>query len=161
MTLHEKKVEIKEDYVPKICLSRKCGLLTGYFRETNRRINVEEKNRELREQNSIYKHAVDSLLGLIKELLNPNYPAINFFKEKLMNISQVTQANYFVTDQGINLWVITEEEDFDAEMQIADSLVELMRIFRNLKFDFMIIPRYDIPIEQIVPKNSQIMYSRT
>ena len=161
MTMLEEEVEIEEDHVQKICLSKKCSLLTGYFRETNRRINLEEKNRELREQNSIYKHAMDSLLGVIKELLNPNYPALNFFREKLMNTSQVTQAYYFVTDQVINLWIITEEEDFDAEMQIADSLVELMRIFRNLKFDFMIIPKYDIPIEQIVPENSQIMYSRT
>ena len=161
MTMHEEEVEIEEDYVPKICLSRKCGLLSGYFKEANLRINLEDQIRELKEQKAEYENAMDSLLSMVRELLSPHYPAINFFREKLANIPQVTQAHYFVTDQVINLWIITGEEDFEAELQIADSLVELMRIFKNLRFDFMIIPNYDMAIEQIVPEDSQIIYPRT
>ena len=160
MTMLEEKVEIEEDHVPKICLSKKCGLLSGYFRETNRRINLEDQIRELKERKAEYENAIDSLLSMVKELLSPDYPAINFFREKLANIPQVTQAHCFVTDQVINLWTIIEEEDFEAEMQIADSLVELMRIFKNLRFDFMIIPKYDMAIEQIVPEDSRIIYSK-
>lgn len=160
MTMYEKEAVIGKKYVPKICLSRKCGLLSGYFREANLRINLEDQIRELKEQKVEYKNAMDTLLSLVKELLSPNYPAINFFRERLANIPQVTQAHCFVTDQVINLWTIIEKEDFEAEMQIADSLVELMRIFKNLRFDFMIIPKYDMAIEQIVPEDSQIVYSK-
>jgi len=160
MTMYEEKTVTRKKHVPKNCLSRKCGLLSGYFRDANLLTNLEDQIRGLKEQKVEYENAIDSLLSMVKELLSPNYPAINFFREKLANIPQVTQSHYFVTGQVINLWTIIEEEDFEAEMQIADSLVELMRVFRNLRFDFMIIPKYDMTIEQIVPEDSQIIYSK-
>ena len=160
MTAIDEEVET-EEHIPKICLSRKCDALSRYFREANLRINLEEQNRRLKEERALYKNAMDSLLAMVKELLSPNYPAINFLRERLKNIPEVTQAYFFITDQVINLWIVTKEEDFEAEMKIADILGELISVFSNLRFDFMIIPRYDIALNEVAPEDSQVIFSRT
>jgi hypothetical protein len=155
--LEEEKVG---EQIHKRCLTRKCSALSGYIRESNLRINLERQNRKLAEQNSIYKKAIDSLIAMVGELLSPHYPVTNFLREHLQDIPRVTKAYSFITDNVINLWIITEEEDFEAEMEIADTLRELFSVFRNLSFDFMIIPRYDMNMEEAVPKDSQVIFSR-
>ncbi|MEM2970898.1 MAG: hypothetical protein QW270_00535 [Candidatus Bathyarchaeia archaeon] len=153
--------EVESEHVPRECLSRKCVALSEYFRESALRIDLERQNKKLKKQNALYRKAVDSLLASIKELLHPYYPAINLLRERLKEIPKVTQAYYFVTEEVINLWIITEEENFETEMKIIENLRELFSVFRNLLFDFMIIPRDDIPLEEIIPANSQLIFSRT
>jgi len=159
MTAIDEEVET-EEHIPKICLSIKCDALSRYFREATLRIDLERQIRKLKEERSSYRDAIDCLLAMVKELMSPNFPAVNFFRERIKDIPKVTQAYYFVTNEVINLLVITEEEDFEAEMEIADTLVELMSLFKNLRFDFMIIPKYDTRLDEIVPKDSQVIFSR-
>jgi hypothetical protein len=57
--------------------------------------------------------------------------------------------------------VVADGEDFETEMEIADAFRELMSIFRNLRFDYMVIPKSDIPLDEIIPKDSVVVYSKT
>lgn len=152
--------ETRAKQIPRACLSRKCNAISGYFREESLRIDLERQNKKLKKKNALYREAIDSLIGSIKDLLHPHYPAINLLREKLTNIPRVIKACYFVTDAVINLWIITEEEDFEAEMQIASALRELFSIFENLRFDFMIIPKYDMRLEEVIPEDSQMIFSK-
>ena len=57
--------------------------------------------------------------------------------------------------------MVADGEDFETEMEIADAFRELMSIFRNLRFDYMVIPKSDIPLDEIIPKDSVVVYSKT
>jgi hypothetical protein len=151
----------EEDFAPKTCLSKKCSALSEYIKETSLRIDLEKQIKTLKKQNASYKEAVGSLLVAIQDLLTPQYPAINFLRERLRSIPKVAQAYYFLTEDVINLWIITKEEDFEAEKKIADALVDLMSIFKNLRFDFMIIPNSDACLHETMPENSKIIVSGT
>jgi len=145
---------------PRGCLSRRCDLRSAYFRETFRVEKLEKQLERVSREKEMYEKAAVSLLTTIKDLLKPDYAALNLLRERLFPIPEVAALYYCVSDGVINLWIITPEENFEAEMKIADSLAELFSIFRNLKFDFMIVPRYDMKIEEIVPSGSKEVFLR-
>jgi hypothetical protein len=155
------ELETENVRVPQPCFSRKCGAMSGYIKESNLRINLERQNKKLKEQNVLYKTATGSLLAMIKDLLSPNYPAVNFVRERLRDISAVSKAYYFVSDAVVNLWFFTEKEDFDAEMRIADTFCELASIFTNMRFDLMVIPKAQTQAENLLPSDIELFFSRT
>jgi len=150
----------KTKVIPNICLEEGCPALKGYFRESVLRMDLERQNKKLREENAYYRKAIGSLLKSIKELLHPHNPAIRFLRERLKDIPEVTQAYYFVFNDVINIWIEIEEEDYEVEMKIINSLRELFYIFSNLLFDFMIVPKGEIPLEKLVPVDRQIILVR-
>lgn len=156
MSTLEKKLIV----APEVCLSRKCGLRGEYFRETLRREKLEKQLERVTAENQKYKRAVTVLLSSIGDLLKPDHAALNLLRERLFPIPEVTGLHYFVSDGVINLWIVTREENFEIEMRIADSLVELFSIFRTLRFDFVIIPRYDLSLEEILPSESVRLFSK-
>lgn len=159
MTVLEEE-EDRSKEVLEVCMSKKCAALSGYFRESALRMDLERQNEKLREQNVLYRKAISTLLSSIRELLHPYCPAINFLRERLKDVPKVTQVFYFITDNVVNLWIITEEEDFETEMKIVENLRELFSIFRNLLFDFMIIPKGETPLEELIPQNAERVFSR-
>ena len=142
------------------CLEEECPVLKGYLRESALRMDLERQNKKLKEEIALYRKAVDSLLKSIKELLHPHNPAIIFLRERLKKIPKVTQAYYFVTDNVINIWIEIEEEDYEVEMKIIEILRELFYIFRNLLFDFMIVPKGDVSLKEFMPENYQTIFLR-
>jgi len=160
-TVYNKEVIGQNDeFFPQTCISKKCLTMRQYIKEVNRRINVDKQNKMLLKENILYQTALDSLSAMIRDLVNPNYPAIEFVRERLSDITKVYKAYYFVSEDIINIWVVTEDEDFDSEIEIADMFRELMVIFKNLKFDYMVIPKYNIALEEIMPKEATVIYSK-
>jgi len=149
-----------DEVIRKSCLEKECPALRRYFRESVLRMDLERQNRKLKEENALYREAVDSLLRSIKELLHPYSPAIIFLRERLKEIPKITQAYYFVTDDVINIWIEIEEEDYEAEMKIIENLRELFYIFQNLLFDFMIVPKGDVPLKESMPEDYQTIFIR-
>ena len=147
------------DAVPKNCLATKCKAMNEYFKETNLRINLERQNREIKEQNIMYQEAISSLLNMIKGMFTPNFPANNLFREYLQNIMNVNSAYSFINNEVINYWVIIKEENFKTELEIANAFRQVVLIFRNFLFDLMIIPKQGLSLEDIVPANSQLIFS--
>jgi len=145
--------EEKRLVTSEICL-RRCEFRSAYFREAVRYVNLERELERVTEQNELYKKAISLLLLEIKELLEPNYAALNLFKKRMSLIPEVTGVYYFIQNEVINIWTIIEKENFDVEMKIAESQCELLSIFQNLRFDFMVIPRCDRRLEDILPPNS-------
>ena len=155
-TVYEKEISV----VPRICLARECGLKTLYFREV---VHAEELLKQLErvtKKNQIYREAIASLLSSVKELLKPDHAALNLLKERLSSVAEVLGVYYFVKNEVITLWVLIKEENFEAEMEIADSLAELFSVFRNLRFDFMVVPVYDMEIKKILPHEAEMVFSK-
>lgn len=149
-----------EDFSPEKCMTKKCSVVSGYLKEINLRINVEKQNKELVKENALFQEAINSLLLMVRDLVTPNYPAMEFLQQKLVDIPEVVQTYSFVRDEIINLWIITQYEDFEAEMKIADSMRQLLSVFRNIRFDYMVIPKYDASLEDAVPQDSKLIYSK-
>ena len=147
--------------VPRICLAMKCRAKTEYFREASLRIDLEQQLARMTRENEIYKDAVNSLLVRVSELLRPDYPALNFVRERLHNMREVAKVLYFLTEDIINIWIVIDEENFEVEMKIARTLRELASVFRNLRFDFMVIPTHETPLESLIPNDTKTLYSRT
>jgi len=146
--------------IPEGCLSRRCNVRSLYLRETLQREELERELEKVTVENEIYKKAVALLLSSIKDLLKPDHVALNLLKERLLPIIEVSSLHYFVVDGVINLWIITREENYEAEMKIAESLADLFSLFRNLRFDFMIIPKYDLRLEEVLPSESITVFSK-
>lgn len=154
---------IKEEEVgvPRICLSIKCKAKSEYLREATLRINLERQLAKITEENSLYKDAISSLLASVNELLRPDYPAFIFLREHLQNTKEVVGVSYCFTDDVINIWIVIDEENFEVEMKIAETLRELLSLFRNLRFDFIVIPKYETHLESLIPNDARMLYSRT
>jgi hypothetical protein len=148
------------DFSPEKCITKKCSAVSGYVKEINRRINVEKQNKELVKENALYQEAIDSLLLMVRDLVTPNFPAMEFLQQKLVNVPEVTQTHKFVRDEVINFYIITQFEDFNAEMKIADSIRQLISVFKNLRFDYMVIPKCDMNLDDIIPKDAKLIYSK-
>jgi len=153
--------EEEEIGVPRICLSMKCGAKTEYLREASLRVNLEHQLTKITTENKIYKDAIDSLLASVNELLRPDYPALIFVKERLQDMREVVELSYFLTDDIVNIWIVIDRENFEVEMKIAETLRELASVFRNLRFDFMVIPKHETPLESLIPNDGKTLYSRT
>ena len=152
---------LKDEVIRKSCLEEECPALKSYFKESNLRIDLERQNEKLKEENALYRAAIASLLEALKEALHPRSPIINFLKEQLNKIPQVTQAHYFVTDNVVNIWIEIEKDDYEIEMRVIKTLHELYRIFRNLLFDFMIVPRNDVSLREMLPEDHRTIFIRS
>lgn len=148
-------VESEKGIIPKVCFSRECTLKSEYFRTALRKVNLEKQLKKLRKENTLYKAAMSALLLEIKELLTPDHAVLNFLRERLCHIEEISDICYFVTNEVINFWIAIEEEDFEVEMEIAEILCELTSTFRNLRFDYMVIPKYDTSLEEYLPQGTQ------
>jgi hypothetical protein len=76
-------------FSPEKCMTKKCPACSGYVKEINKRINVEKQNKELVKENALYQKAIDSLALMVRDLVTPNYPAMEFLNQKLGDIPQV------------------------------------------------------------------------
>lgn len=140
------------------CLARSCKLKSEYFKEAVRRASLEKELRRITRENKFYKSAMNLLMVEVNELLKPNSAAIKFVKENLAKIPEIDSVYYFVKNGIINIWVMTKEENFEAEMKIADTLRELLYIFESLRFDFMVIPKYEMKLEEILSPDSKKIF---
>lgn len=156
MTTYEKEIPV----VPRTCLARECGLKSLYLKETVRAEKLLKQLQRITEKNEIYRKAIDSLLSSVKELLKPDHAALNLLKERLTPVEEVLGLYYFVSNEVINLWILIREENFEAEMEIADSLGELFSVFRNLRFDFIVVPLYNMEINKILPREMKKVFSK-
>lgn len=145
-------VEWEKKIVPKVCFSKECAIKSEYFREAVRGVDLEKQLKKIRKENMLYRNAMNALLLGIKELLTPDNAVLNLLRERLYHVKEVTDIYYFVTNEVINIWIAIKEENFEAEMEIAEILCELTSTFRNLRFDYMVIPKYDMALEEYLPQ---------
>lgn len=149
---------IQEEKTTTECLARSCKIKSEYFREAIRRSSLEKELRRITRENELYKKATNLLMLEINDLLKPNSAAIKFVKESLSKMPEVDSSYYFVKNEVINIWIITKEENFEAEIKIAEILRELLHIFENLRFDFMVIPKYEIKLKEILSSDSEKIF---
>jgi len=92
--------------------------------------------------------------------LKPDHVILNLLKDRLSEMSDVLSLHYLISDGVINLWIIIREENFETEMRIAESLAELFRLFRDSRFDFMIVPKHDLAVDEYLPSGKSTVFSK-
>ena len=91
-------------------------------------------------------------------MLTPDHAVLNLLRERIHHVKEVTDIYYFVTNEVINIWTAIREENFEVEMEIEEILCELTSTFRNLRFDYMVIPKYDMALEEFLPQGIKKAY---
>lgn len=145
---------------PAECLAKRCDVRRMALRKTIEVEELEEQLRRVSKEKELYEEAVVVLMSTIKEMLRPDHAALNLLKGRLAGIPEILALHYFVSDGVINIWIVTKEENLKIEMEIADSLAELFHVFRNLRFDFMIVPKHDLDPQELLPSDSIAVFSR-
>jgi len=69
-------------------------------------------------------------------------------------VSTETDTNEF------DIWTIIRDFDEETEQKIAEAEVELVKNNPDLRFDFMIIPRRGRDLAKVIPKGSNVLYSK-
>ena len=76
-----------------------------------------------------------------------------------MNEIDLVEAVYLIEKEDLfDIWTFTKEFDLIAEERIAEAQCELMRIHKDIDFDFMVYPLYEKNICDVLPPNSTQIY---
>ena len=80
--------------------------------------------------------------------------ALNLYIDRIREI-ELVEAVYIVEKEELfDIWTLITENNLDIEEKIAEAQCELMRIHRELDFDFMVFPRYEKDFQNFLPDNS-------
>lgn len=127
-------------------------------KEVEHRLSVEHELKEVGHEKREYEKAFNSLFSTISKLLEPTNAAFNLFIERISQILDVEEVYVFMAEDAIDIWTITKKRNFDAEEKIIEAECEIMRIFRDIDFDFMILPREGRNLKEILPSNGKRIY---
>ena len=84
--------------------------------------------------------------------------AINLYVDRICDLPSVESVYVVEKEDVVDIWTVIDEGDLDLEEKIAEAQCELMRIRRELDFDFMVIPRFGREIEELLPSDSRQVY---
>lgn len=84
--------------------------------------------------------------------------AISLYLDRIRDFPSVNSVYVIEREDIIDIWTFIEEGDLDLEEKIAEAQCELMRIHRELDFDFMVVPRFGRETSQLLPPNSKQIY---
>lgn len=80
--------------------------------------------------------------------------ALKHYVDRLEEIPEL-EAVYLIKKEDIlDIWTIITESNLEVEEKIANVQCELLRIYENLDFDFMIFPRFGANIVELLPNDA-------
>lgn len=100
-----------------------------------------------------YKQDMNSLLKQLSFLF-----AIKLYVDRIHELPIVESVHVVEKEDITDIWTVIREGNLDLEERIAEAQCELMRIHRELDFDFMVIPRFDREVEELLPSDSKQVY---
>jgi phage terminase large subunit GpA-like protein len=91
-----------------------------------------------------YEEVIASLSQVMLEMAKGNAPVFIFLREELSKIKQVTSIYYdILEDESFDMWVVIKESDLNVEREVSQIFRKSLKAFRNIDFDFMILPKID------------------
>lgn len=119
-----------------------CDLRFELEKEKGKRIVLASRIEE-------YKNDFAQVLRRIAETL-----ALKHYVDRLLDFSGLEAVFFIKREEILDIWTIISESNLNIEERIAKVQCELMRIYENLDFDFMVLPRGEIDIEKLLPKDA-------
>lgn len=111
------------------------------------------KNYFLMQDLEKYKQDTSALLKQLSLVF-----AINLYVDRIRDLPSVESVYLIEKEDVIDIWTVIQEGNLDLEEDIAEAQCELMRIHRELDFDFMVIPRFGRQIEKLLPSDSKQIF---
>jgi len=100
-----------------------------------------------------YKQDTSSLFKQISLIF-----ATNLYVDRIKVFPVVNSVYLVQNDDIMDIWTFIEETDLNIEEKIAEAQCELMRIHRELDFDFMVIPRFGKNVNEYLPTDRTQIY---
>lgn len=137
------RVELERLLFEKNCsFFGECGLRLELEEERGRRVELEKNIEQYR--NDFYK-----ILHNVTETL-----ALRHYADRLSSICEVEAIYWVRKEEALDIWTILSEGNLQIEEKIAGVQCELMRIYGDLEFDFMVVPRFETEVDEILPRNA-------
>jgi hypothetical protein len=111
------------------------------------------KNYSLKQNLEKYKQDMRFLLKRLSFIF-----AINLYIDRIRDLPLVESVYVIEKEEMIDIWTFIEEGNLNVEEKIAEAQCELMRVHRELDFDFMVIPRSGREQERLLPSESKQIY---
>ncbi|WP_287588255.1 hypothetical protein [Candidatus Borrarchaeum sp.] len=120
----------------------------------------EHELREIKEKLGEYKTVTKMLFEIINRTLLPYNAVLNIYSEKISKIKEVEAVYIFLRDNVIDIWTIIKEDDFDVKRKIAEVQGEIVDVFQEVLFDFLILSKEDIEADQSLLEDSIEIYQK-
>lgn len=114
-----------------------------------------EKNLRLEKNLEKFKQDMNSLLKNLSLVF-----ALALYVDRIRDLPIIESVHIIEKEDLVDVWTIIQESNLDLEEKIAEAQCELMRIHKELDFDFMVFPRFGQEIENILPQNSRKIYPK-
>jgi phage terminase large subunit GpA-like protein len=143
-TLDLKQMVIRKFIPIEESLSHQCYIKKGYFENKIRLENMEKTLMNKEDAIKYYEEVIASLSQVMLEMAKGNAPVFIFLREELSKIKQVTSIYYdILEDESFDMWVVIKESDLNVEREVSQIFRKSLKAFRNIDFDFMILPKID------------------
>lgn len=124
----------------------KCDLRCRLEDERGKRIVLETRVEQ-------YKNDFALVLQQIVESF-----ALKHYVERLAGIPELEFIYLIRKEDILDVWTIISESNLEVEEKIANVQCELLRIYENLDFDFMIFPRFESNIDEFLPNDAEKIF---
>ncbi len=88
-------------------------------------------------------------------------PLLHTFVRQASHISQVNAVCFRQEDSTMHVWTILESPERSVEHQVYAEEMKLMERFPEMIFDFHVIFQAGRDLSEILPSDSEIIYTRT
>lgn len=124
----------------------KCDLRCQLEDERGKRVILESRVEE-------YKNDFANVLRQVVESF-----ALRHYVDRLEEIPEVESIYLIRKEDILDIWTIITESNLEVEEKIANVQCEILRIYENLDFDFMIFPRFGSNIDEFLPNNAKKIF---
>jgi hypothetical protein len=135
------------------CIAQACEVLNAYLKETVKRQELEKQLEIMKAEIESYQEAIELILSGVRELIQPDHASLAMLKKRLQRMNNIYGLYYFVREDVIYLWILTNKEDVETEITICEELANLFSTFKDMRFDFVIGPLNEMKPEDVLPSN--------
>ena len=116
------------------------------------RADTEKKLVEALKEIDKYREYFQSLLSIVKSILEPHSIVLNIFNSQLTRISEI-KARYFAeTPKVISIWLFIEEDNWIVEENIYEAYGQLLDFFPDTEIDLRLMKLFDRKPEELLPE---------
>nr|MDO8081864.1 hypothetical protein [Candidatus Freyarchaeota archaeon] len=93
------------------------------------------------------------------KLFEPRSIALNFFTELVSNIPEVEEVYVTTHNEILDIWTVISNNERSTERKVFEAEGKLLETFPDLRFDFLVIPKYP-ELYQNLPSGSERIYNK-
>ena len=101
---------------------------------------------------------IDSFLIVFRQIINNINPVYNYIRRRIETLENVKAVFLHEKSEVYDLWFITEEDDFNLELNISEIIGELFESFDTLLFDSLSFTVDEVNLDDLKKESYDIIY---